>query len=165
MAKSLLKQHCYCPMLLMWTTKTAVCLQKKIFQPLIHLDFLGTIYDHYAACWVTLSYSTLLILKGHISPLFVDRKLFHRAVMMAGSDLCEWSVVKGVYNSNAREYAKDLGRNVGCSADMGLPLDRLMLCLQEKHFEEIVNASAAIHKHVSCSYCLNIRLSVVCLLS
>ena len=29
MAKSLLKHHCYCPMLLMWTTKTAVCLQTK----------------------------------------------------------------------------------------------------------------------------------------
>ena len=26
---SLLKQHCYCPMLLMRTTKTAVCLQTK----------------------------------------------------------------------------------------------------------------------------------------
>ena len=29
MPTSLLKQHCYCPMLLMWTTKTAVCLQTK----------------------------------------------------------------------------------------------------------------------------------------
>ena len=29
LAKSLLKQHCYCPMLLMQTTKTAVCLQTK----------------------------------------------------------------------------------------------------------------------------------------
>ena len=29
MAKSLLKQHFYCPMLLMHTTKTAVCLQTK----------------------------------------------------------------------------------------------------------------------------------------
>ena len=29
MAKSLLKHHFYCPMLLMWTTKTAVCLQTK----------------------------------------------------------------------------------------------------------------------------------------
>ena len=28
-AKSLLKQHCYCPMLLMRTTKTAVCLQTR----------------------------------------------------------------------------------------------------------------------------------------
>ena len=27
MAKSLLKHHCYCLMLLMWNTKTAVCLQ------------------------------------------------------------------------------------------------------------------------------------------
>ena len=29
MAKCLLNLHCYCPMLLMWTTKTAVCLQTK----------------------------------------------------------------------------------------------------------------------------------------
>ena len=29
MAKTLLKHHCYCPMLLMRTTKTAVCLQTK----------------------------------------------------------------------------------------------------------------------------------------
>ena len=29
MAKSLLKHHCYCRLLLMWTTKTAVCLQTK----------------------------------------------------------------------------------------------------------------------------------------
>ena len=29
MPTSLLKQHCYCPMLLMRTTKTAVCLQTK----------------------------------------------------------------------------------------------------------------------------------------
>ena len=37
MAKSLLKDHDYCPMLLMQTTKTAVCLQTKaIFR---HLYF------------------------------------------------------------------------------------------------------------------------------
>ena len=29
MAQSRLKHHCYCPMLLMRTTKTAVCLQTK----------------------------------------------------------------------------------------------------------------------------------------
>ena len=29
MGKSLLKHHCYCPMLLMRTTKTPVCLQTK----------------------------------------------------------------------------------------------------------------------------------------
>ena len=27
MAKGLLEHHCYCPIFLMWTTKTAVCLQ------------------------------------------------------------------------------------------------------------------------------------------
>ena len=31
MAKSLLKHHCYCPKLLMRTTKTGVCLQTKAF--------------------------------------------------------------------------------------------------------------------------------------
>ena len=31
MAKSLLKHHCYCPKLLMQTTKTAVCLQTNAF--------------------------------------------------------------------------------------------------------------------------------------
>ena len=36
MAKSLLKHHCYCPMLLMRTTKTDVCLQTKaIFHHLL----------------------------------------------------------------------------------------------------------------------------------
>ena len=30
MAKSLLGHHCYCPMLLMWTTETGVCLQTKV---------------------------------------------------------------------------------------------------------------------------------------
>lgn len=68
--------------------------------------------------------------------------------MMAGSDLCEWSVVKPVYNSNAKEYAKDLGRNVGCNPDWGLPTLQLVECLRGKHFEEMVNASASIYKHV-----------------
>ena len=31
MAKSWLKCNCYCPMLLMQTTKTAVCLQTKAY--------------------------------------------------------------------------------------------------------------------------------------
>ena len=29
MTKNVLKRHCYCPVLLMWTTKTAVCLKTK----------------------------------------------------------------------------------------------------------------------------------------
>ena len=40
MATRLVKQHCYCPMLLMQTTKTAVCLQTKaIFHHLYGLVF------------------------------------------------------------------------------------------------------------------------------
>ena len=37
MAKSLLKHHCYCQMLLMRTTKTAVCLQRPFF--ITFMDF------------------------------------------------------------------------------------------------------------------------------
>ena len=37
MTKSLLKHHCYCPMLLMRTTKTAVCLQTQA----IFITFMG----------------------------------------------------------------------------------------------------------------------------
>ena len=37
MAKSLLKLHCYCPMLLVQTTKTTLCLQTKA----IVITFMG----------------------------------------------------------------------------------------------------------------------------
>ena len=41
MVGSLLKHHCYCPMLLMWTTKTAVCLQTKaIFRYLYEFELM-----------------------------------------------------------------------------------------------------------------------------
>ena len=41
-----------------------------------------------------------------------DKKLFHRAIMMSGSDLCEWSTVDHIYDTDAREYTKALGRQV-----------------------------------------------------
>lgn len=45
------------------------------------------------------------------------RYLFHQAILMGGSDLCEWSFVDRLdityYDrSNPREFAKDLGRMV-----------------------------------------------------
>ena len=91
MPTSLLKQHCYCPMLLMQTTKTAVCLQTKAifhhlygFYLVFSLNFIGNTLpisltrllecistissvffkcDHYAACWVTLSYEPVNVNK------------------------------------------------------------------------------------------------------
>ena len=37
-AISSLKQHCYCPMLLMRTTKTAICLQRPFFNTFMGFD-------------------------------------------------------------------------------------------------------------------------------
>ncbi len=42
----------------------------------------------------------------------VDKKLFHRAILMSGSDLCEWSTVDFIYDTDAKEYTKALGRQV-----------------------------------------------------
>ena len=68
---------------------------------------------------------------------------------MSGSDLCDWSVVEPVWNVDARDYAKQLGRKAGCDPYFGLSMERMVHCLRYKHFEEIVNASAAIRKAVS----------------
>ena len=47
-----------------------------------------------------------------------DKQLFHQAVLMSGSDMCEWSFVDKMYlnpidRSDPLEYARDLGRQVG----------------------------------------------------
>ena len=49
MAKSLLKHHCYCPMLLMWTTKTAICLQTKAIKyfVIIVVGLIGVLTKYY----------------------------------------------------------------------------------------------------------------------
>ena len=49
MAKCLLKHHCYCPMLLMRTIKTAVCLQTKS----ICITFMGY---HSLTCYIFISW-------------------------------------------------------------------------------------------------------------
>ena len=67
---------------------------------------------------------------------------------MGGADTCEWSVVGEVWDSNPLNYAKDLGRQVGCDADYGQSNAQLVDCLQYKHYEEIVNASANVYKKV-----------------
>lgn len=71
---------------------------------------------------------------------------------MGGSDMCEWSYVGQMLDSNPLEYAKDLGREVGCDPDYGLPIDQLVECLRFKHHDEIVNASAAVYKKASEHY-------------
>jgi carboxylesterase type B len=73
--------------------------------------------------------------------------LFHQAVLMSGSDLCEWSYVGSIWNANALTYTRDLGRLVGCGFDYDFQdTEYLVKCLRGKHYEEIVNASASIYK-------------------
>ena len=67
---------------------------------------------------------------------------------MAGSDLCDWTVVGPHYFSNPLEYTQELGRRVGCDPDYGVPMEILMECLRSKHFDEIVNASASVWRKV-----------------
>jgi len=79
---------------------------------------------------------------------------------MGGSDLCEWSIVDTIWNANALTYARDLGRLVGCGFDYDQSNEYLVDCLEKKHYEEIVNATASIPKRVCCSFvactlCLN----------
>jgi len=81
----------------------------------------------------------------------VSRKqLFHQAVLMGGSDLCEWSIVDTIWNANALTYARDLGRLVGCGFDYDQSNEFLVDCLLKKHYEEMVNATASIPKRVCC---------------
>ncbi|KAK2166900.1 hypothetical protein NP493_1299g00052 [Ridgeia piscesae] len=72
------------------------------------------------------------------------QKLFQQVILMAGSDLCDWTVVGPHYFSNPLEYTQELGRRVGCDPDYGVPMEILMECLRSKHFDEIVNASASV---------------------
>ena len=76
------------------------------------------------------------------------QKLFQQVILMAGSDLCDWTVVGPHYFSNPLEYTQELGRRVGCDPDYGVPMEILMECLRSKHFDEIVNASASVWRKV-----------------
>lgn len=83
--------------------------------------------------------------------IFAGLRLFHQAILMDGSDLCEWSYVGSVWNANPVTYTRDLSRLVGCSGDYDQNLDYIVQCLRGKHFEEIVNASASVYKRVGSS--------------
>ena len=67
---------------------------------------------------------------------------------MGGTDLCEWSVIGPHFETNPLEYARELGRQVGCDPDYGVPTARLVDCLQKKHYEELVNATARVWRKV-----------------
>jgi Carboxylesterase family len=68
---------------------------------------------------------------------------------MGGSDLCEWSYVGSIWNANALTYARDLGRLVGCGFEYDQKNSYLVECLAKKHYEEMVNATAAIINRVN----------------
>ena len=76
-------------------------------------------------------------------------QLFHQAILMSGSDLCEWSYVAPIWNANALTYSRDLGRLVGCGFDYDITdTAYLVRCLRGKHYEEIVNATASVYPRV-----------------
>jgi len=81
-----------------------------------------------------------------------DKPLFHQAILMGGSDMCEWSIVDTIWNANAVTYARDLGRVVGCGFDYDQTNEYLVDCLMNKHYEELVNATASIPKRVCACY-------------
>ncbi|KAK2159032.1 hypothetical protein LSH36_160g05071 [Paralvinella palmiformis] len=77
----------------------------------------------------------------------VGKPLFHQAIMMSGSDLCEWATIEDVWNANAATYARDLGLAAGCgTTEQDLPTQYLVECLRGKSFDDIVNASASVYK-------------------
>ncbi|XP_067665939.1 cholinesterase-like isoform X1 [Haliotis asinina] len=65
--------------------------------------------------------------------------LFHRAIMMSGSDLSEWAIIP---SDDAKKYSKALGYEVGCPTNDN---QRLIECLRMyRSYNEIVNASARV---------------------
>ncbi|GFO11481.1 neuroligin-4, y-linked [Plakobranchus ocellatus] len=65
--------------------------------------------------------------------------LFNRAIMLSGSELSEWAVIR---RKEAKEYARLLCREVGCPTGDSL---QMMDCLRfHRSFEQIVNASAKV---------------------
>ena len=68
--------------------------------------------------------------------------------MMSGTDMCESAFVDTVWNADANTYARDLGREVGCDPEYNLPNDRLVQCLRGRHYDEMVNATASVHRRV-----------------
>lgn len=97
--------------------------------------------------------------------IFSGLQLFHQAVLMDGSDLCEWSYVGSVWNANPVTYTRDLSRLVGCSGDYDQNLDYIVQCLRGKHFDEIVNASASVYKRVSSSMIVEMLMMLYMCLS
>ncbi|KAF5399714.1 Carboxylesterase [Paragonimus heterotremus] len=56
-----------------------------------------------------------------VSPRSRDQDLFHRAIIMSGSDLSPWAM-SDPNAINTGHYAIELGRRLGCSATSGLAL-------------------------------------------
>lgn len=66
--------------------------------------------------------------------------LFHQAILMSGSDRSKWAVIPDI--NDAKNYAIDVGRELGCPTNDNL---RLITCLQlYRTADEIVNASAKV---------------------
>ncbi|XP_060583528.1 cholinesterase 1-like, partial [Ruditapes philippinarum] len=66
--------------------------------------------------------------------------LFHQAIMMSGSDRCQWAVIPSI--EDAKSYASELAHEIGCPTGDN---QRLVTCMQlYRTADEIVNASARV---------------------
>ncbi|KAL3891614.1 hypothetical protein ACJMK2_003869 [Sinanodonta woodiana] len=66
--------------------------------------------------------------------------LFQQAIMMSGSDRCEWTYIPST--DYVKQYAKELGDQLGCPTNDN---QRLITCLQvSRSADDIVNASARV---------------------
>jgi hypothetical protein len=81
--------------------------------------------------------------------VYVDKPLFHRVILTSGTDFCEWATIGQIYGGTAYNYARELGRQVGCDPEYGISNTQMVNCIRMKHFDEIVNASARVYKMVS----------------
>ena len=77
--------------------------------------------------------------------LLTFKDLFHQAIAMDGSDLCEWAISGNT--NRPYEYAEALGRKVGCDPD-SQTRDRMVECFRRKSFEDLVNGTASLYRKV-----------------
>ena len=88
---------------------------------------------------------------------YLGKPLFHRVILTSGTDYCEWSFIGETYGATAYNYARELGRQVGCDPGYWVTTEQLVQCLRRKHFDEIVNASANVYKMV----CMMFKLLII----
>lgn len=74
--------------------------------------------------------------------------LFHRAILMSGSDLSSWAVMKKT--QYPREYAVKLSRIVGCGSEPG---EGMIRCLRNRKPTDLIHAAEKVPINITVSEC------------